>query len=97
MSIKFTCSHNNTFSDTVKETVTIEIHEGSSLSEVLDTFERFLKACGYHFDGNVTIEEQFDFFNDVEDESYESTSLDEPLEQEDYSASAWPFPTHSRP
>lgn len=29
----------------------------TTLPELLEAFEDFLKACGYHFNGHVTIEE----------------------------------------
>ena len=45
--------------------VEFQVRDGSNLDEMLDAFENFLKANGYHFDGNVDIVQE-------EDESYES-------------------------
>ncbi len=39
--------------------VRIEMHSDSSLDEVLEAFEGFLRATGYGFDGNVVIETEF--------------------------------------
>ncbi len=36
------------------ETVTIETHS-YELDEVLECFERFLRGCGYSFDGHIDI------------------------------------------
>jgi len=35
--------------------VEFQVRDNSSLDEMLDAFENFLKANGYHFDGNVDI------------------------------------------
>lgn len=37
-----------------EETVCINT-SSESLAEILNSFERYLKACGFHFDGIVTI------------------------------------------
>jgi len=42
------------------EEVIIKIDPQSSLGDVLESFERFLKACGYHFDGHVEIVSEFE-------------------------------------
>lgn len=36
----------------VVETIVIET-EAVTLTEIIDAFERFLKACDYHFDGKL--------------------------------------------
>jgi hypothetical protein len=36
--------------------ITIELSSDSSLSEVLQAFQTFLKGCGYVFDGEIIIE-----------------------------------------
>lgn len=41
----------------VVETIVMET-EAITLSEILDTFERFLKACDYHFDGKLDFVEE---------------------------------------
>ena len=38
----------------VIETVVVETEE-IELSAIIETFERFLKACGYHFDGKLDV------------------------------------------
>lgn len=35
--------------------VTVTLSAGSALPEVLESFEAFLRAAGYHFDGQVDI------------------------------------------
>lgn len=42
------------------EEVTIKIDPQCNLSDVLESFERFLKACGYVFDGRVEIVSEFE-------------------------------------
>jgi len=42
--------------------------DGCTYSELLDTFECFLKACGYHFDGTVQIVEDTPEFEGVDPE-----------------------------
>ncbi len=46
--------------------VTVEC-EHDSLMEVIMSFEQFLRGCGYHFDGEVTIQEE-DFTGDTDNE-----------------------------
>ena len=38
--------------------VTMYLHSDSTLDEVTEVFERFLRAMGYHFDGTVDIVEE---------------------------------------
>jgi len=45
----------NTIND-IEVTVKIEPH--SNLIDVLESFERFLRACGYYFDGRLDIVEE---------------------------------------
>lgn len=51
--------------------VTIKIDPQSNLSDVLESFERFLRACGYYFDGHLDIVE------DVKQEKDESEDGEE--------------------
>lgn len=37
------------------EEIIMRIEPESSLNDVLNAFERFLKACGYYFDGRLEI------------------------------------------
>ena len=37
------------------------VEDDSDLEEMCDAFEHFLKACGYHFDGNVDIVPEHSF------------------------------------
>lgn len=48
--IKFTSQY-----DKEHEKIDMEMHSDSNLGEVLEVFERFLKATGYNFDGTVDI------------------------------------------
>ena len=40
-----------------KRETRIEERGDADLPTILDTFERYLRACGYCFDGHVTIED----------------------------------------
>lgn len=44
--------------------ISMRIDPQSSLSDVLESFERFLKACGYCFDGHLDIVN-----DDIDDQS----------------------------
>lgn len=50
--IKFESQHDQT-----SPKVTIEMMETSFLGEVIETFETFLRATGYVFEGHLAIEE----------------------------------------
>lgn len=41
------------------EDIIMRIDPQSNLSDVIDSFERFLKACGYYFDGHLEIVPEF--------------------------------------
>ena len=77
------------------ETLTVELHEGASLQQVLETFERFLRGAGYYVEGTLDFvtDEQFwsdDRLYDIEDE----TTPDEPdNDQQKENPASWPFPT----
>lgn len=42
------------------DNVRLEVHWDASLDDMCETFERYLRACGYQFDGTVIIEEPED-------------------------------------
>ena len=50
----------DTFTTISNEEVTIKIDPHSNLGDVLESFERFLKACGYVFDGHLEIVPEFE-------------------------------------
>jgi hypothetical protein len=104
--MKFTHSHTD-YDNRVLETISIEISEHSTLTEALDAFERFLKAVGYVFDGNINIvnEDEQQLFNDLDD-TFDSVHYDDyqpqfegPVEgfSDSLQSTEWPFPTKSKP
>ncbi len=56
------------------ETTTVELHYDTTLDQVVDAFERFLKASGYHLDGHL------EFINEGDEIiTKDSVSLDDTL------------------
>ncbi len=55
--ITFKCEHpSSLLSDAaIAETVVVSIPAFASLSTVLESFERFLRGCGYEFDGVLDV------------------------------------------
>lgn len=47
--------HSDKFSAVADIEVIVKIDSHSNLTDVLESFERFLKACGYYFDGRLEI------------------------------------------
>ena len=58
--MKFTKTHND-WNGEFLETITMEMREDAHIDDVLETFSRFLKAVGYHFNGQLQIIDQEDF------------------------------------
>lgn len=102
--MKFTHSHTDR-DGRVLETVTIETNEGNTLDEALETFERFLKAVGYTFEGSIIIEESQQPLSDDFDQGYNTDGEDVDPEHEEsidvFSEEVdiidWPFPKNSKP
>lgn len=42
--------------DAVPVEITFEVAGDSSLSQMIEQFEYYLKACGFHFDGHLDIQ-----------------------------------------
>ena len=45
--------------------IEFQVKDNSNLDEMLDAFENFLKANGYHFDGNIDIVPEHGFEDTV--------------------------------
>lgn len=56
--------------------VKMELHGDVSLTEVLENFERFLKGCGYSFDGRLELIPEDEYSDDEGYDSDEYTSGD---------------------
>jgi len=94
--MKFTQTHTD-FNGNVIETVNMEIHQDAFIDDVLEAFSRFLKAVGYHFDGNIEIvsDMALDDFNidlsEYDDETVDLSDIENPANLD------WPFPTSTKP
>lgn len=42
--------------DRVLEEIRVDFDSDGGLTQMLEQFESFLRGCGYHYDGEVTIE-----------------------------------------
>lgn len=57
------------------EEITMKVDPHLNLNDILESFERFLKACGYVFDGHLEIndlineENEFDELNEYDEET----------------------------
>jgi hypothetical protein len=102
--MKFTHSHTD-LDNNVQETITIETCQHITLNEALESFERFLKAVGYSFEGTITIEEDElpssdDFDEDCNIDGDDVVlQYEESLEgfDEEVKPNDWPFPKNSKP
>lgn len=70
--MKFTKTHND-WNGNFLETISMEMREDAHIDDVLETFSRFLRAVGYHFDGEIQIvsEEEVDPLADDQDWSFD--------------------------
>lgn len=104
--MKFSKTHTD-FNGNPIETVSIELNQDIHIDDVLEAFSRFLRAVGYHFDGNVEIvsEESFDQYN-LDDDGQDFVHIDDmtpdfegPIEgfSDTQKSSDWPFPSHTKP
>jgi len=48
--------------------VTVSVDPHGNLSDILESFERFLRACGYYFDGHLEIVDIDDFDEELNGE-----------------------------
>ena len=62
---------NSIFDPYHTERIEFQVRDNSSLDEMLDAFENFLKANGYHFDGNVDIVPEDNFDDTVREPVFE--------------------------
>ena len=65
----FTVKNGIIGAETVTVSVTVEPH--LNLTDMCEAFERFLRACGYYFDGHVKIVDDFDNCKNTETEDGE--------------------------
>ena len=70
--MKFTKTHTD-WNGEFLETISMEMREDAHIDDVVETFSRFLKAVGYHFDGELQIidQEETDFLNDDQDWNFD--------------------------
>ena len=62
---------NSIFDPYHTERIEFQVRDNSSLDEMLDAFENFIKANGYHFDGNVDIVPEDNFDDTVREPVFE--------------------------
>lgn len=97
--MKFTHIHNNEYGNEI-ESISMELHEHASLSDALDTFTRFLRAVGFHFEGSVDIvdhEAEFDYALE-EQEKFDYIEAYDQIDDDLLKANAdWPFPLSTKP
>jgi hypothetical protein len=109
--MKFSKTHTDLHGNSI-ETVLMELNQDAYIEDVLEAFTRFLRAVGYHFDGNIEIVEQedFDSLNDGQDwglDEVDTPEFEGPIEGfndgvnvDELSTdlpSGWPFPEKSKP
>jgi len=97
--MKFTHIHNNEYGSEI-ESISMELHEHASLVDALETFTRFLRAVGFHFDGSVGIVDREAEFDDYLHDPAKRNDVDELDEIDDDVLKAnadWPFPLSTKP
>jgi len=98
--MKFTHDIKSPMTDTLLETITFELHEHATLDEVLETLTRFVRACGYYFEGSIEIVDHEAEFNNYSHDYLNDPVVDELDEIDDDAVkanAAWPFPTSAKP
>ena len=107
--MKFSQTHND-WNGALLETVTLETKEDLHIDDALEAFGRFLRAVGYHFDGEIRIVDDNDqqvslddLFDEVDDDGQDFVHIDDmtpefegPIDRLDKSTE-WPFPTSPKP
>jgi hypothetical protein len=107
--MKFSKTHTDLHGNSI-ETVSMELNHDAYIEDVLEAFTRFLRAVGYHIDGNIEIvpeesfdpyDKSFDAWDDTpEEEQEETTPLYDGVQVDELSTdlpSGWPFPEKSKP
>ena len=106
--MKFTKTHND-WNGEFLETISIETKDDLHIDDALEAFGRFLKAVGYHFDGEIRIVDDNDqvslddLFDEVDDDGQDFVHIEDmtpefegPIDRLD-TPTEWPFPTKSKP
>ena len=98
--MKFSKTHTDLHGNVV-ETMSMELNQDVYIDDVLEAFTRFLRAVGYHFDGNIEIvnDTHHEMFEDPDDQ-FENTDYEVYQEQfniEKPSTTEWPFPLTPKP
>jgi len=75
--MKFTKTHND-WNGEFLETISMEMREDAHIDDVIETFSRFLKAVGYHFNGELQIVyQEKDPLDDDQDWGFDDDEDDE--------------------
>lgn len=72
--------------------ITFEVDGHTSLSQIIQQFEYYLKACSFHFDGHLDIVDEDDYTNDTIDNWDKNFGLKETsssLEKDDWDENAF--------
>ena len=106
--MKFTKTHKN-WNGEFLETISIETKDDLHIDDALEAFGRFLKAVGYHFDGEIRIVDDNDqvslddLFDEVDNDGQDFVHIEDmtpefegPIDRLDTPAE-WPFPIKSKP
>jgi len=104
--MKFSKTHTD-LNGNVVETMSMELTQDVYIDDVLEAFTRFLRAVGYHFDGNIEIvpEESYNI-SDLDDDGQDFVHIDDmtpefegPVEgfSQEPKSTEWPFPSTPRP
>lgn len=103
--MKFSKTHTDIHGNFV-ETMSMELNQDVYIDDVLEAFTRFLRAVGYHFDGNIEIVPEESYNIDLDDDGQDFVHIDNmtpefegPVEgfSEDLKSTDWPFPTTTKP
>ena len=108
--MKFTKTHTD-WNGEFLETISMEMREDAHIDDVIETFSRFLKAVGYHFNGELQIvyqekdpldDDQDWNFDEVDTPEFEGPieGFNDGVQVDDLSSDLpkeWPFPTKSKP
>lgn len=86
--MKFSKTHTDLHGNLI-ETMSMELNQDVYIDDVLEAFTRFLRAVGYHFDGNIEIvpeesfdpyDKSFDWGNEEEEEEETTPAFEGPIE-----------------
>lgn len=94
--MKFTHNNDDVYGNQI-ESITVELHQHATLDELLETFTRFVRACGYHFEGDIDIVNNEIYYESTsEDQSFDNTDYEQYQDQFE-SNHEWPFPVSTKP